>query len=39
MCLSDEEIERWLTGTASSENPVDESEIDRVLYEEAILSE
>ncbi len=30
--LTDEEIERFLSGTVASGNPVDEEEIDEVLY-------
>lgn len=30
--LSEEEAERWLSGTTASGNPVDEDEIDDVLY-------
>lgn len=32
--LSDEEIDQWLSGTAASGNPVDEDDIDTVLYDE-----
>jgi protein-disulfide isomerase-like protein with CxxC motif len=32
--LSDEEIEQWLSGTSGSGDPIEEDEIDRVLYEE-----
>jgi len=37
--LSDEEIERWLSGTARSGDPVGEEGIDRVLYEEEAASD
>ncbi len=30
--LSEEEIERWMSGTIASGDPVDEDEIDDVLY-------
>jgi len=36
--VSDEERERWLDGTASSGNPVAESDIDDVLYDEEAAS-
>jgi hypothetical protein len=32
--LSDEEIERWLSGTSASGDPIEEDDIDRILYEE-----
>jgi hypothetical protein len=32
--LSDEETERWLSGTAASGDPIDEDDIDRTLYDE-----
>ncbi|GAA0667546.1 hypothetical protein ACFQDG_04915 [Natronoarchaeum mannanilyticum] len=35
--LSEEEIERWMSGTVASENPVDEDEIDEVLYDDEHL--
>lgn len=30
--LTDEEIERWLSGTTASGDPLDEEDIDDVLY-------
>jgi hypothetical protein len=30
--LTDEEVERWLSGTVASGDPVEEDEIDDVLY-------
>ena len=30
--ISEEEIERWLSGTTASGSPVDEDDIDEVLY-------
>jgi len=35
--LSSEEIDRWMSGTVASENPVDEDEIDEVLYDDEHL--
>ncbi|HMB49501.1 hypothetical protein [Natronoarchaeum rubrum] len=35
--LSEEEIDRWMSGTVASENPVDEDEIDEVLYDDEHL--
>mgnify|MGYP000507006718 CR=1 FL=1 len=32
--LSDEEIERFFAGTSASGDPIEEDDIDRVLYEE-----
>jgi hypothetical protein len=37
--LTDEEIERWLSGTSDWGVETDESEIDEILYEREILSE
>lgn len=37
--LSEEEIEQWLSGTTASGDPVDEDDIDTVLYEEEALEE
>jgi len=35
--LTEEEKERFFSGTAASGDPVEEDEIDRVIYEEEIL--
>ena len=35
--LSEEEIDRWMSGTVASEYPVDEDEIDEVLYDDEHL--
>lgn len=35
--LSPEEIDRWMSGTVASENPVDEDGIDEVLYDDEHL--
>lgn len=35
--LSDEEIERWLSGTTATEDPVSEEGIDRVVYDEQVV--
>lgn len=35
--LSDEEIERWLSGTTATGDPVSEDEIDRVVYDEQVI--
>ncbi|SFR88036.1 hypothetical protein SAMN05216559_0437 [Halomicrobium zhouii] len=37
--LSDEERDQWLSGTQASGNPVDEGDIDAVLYEDEALNE
>jgi len=37
--LSDEEIERWLSGTSDWGVETSESEIDEILYEGEVLSE
>lgn len=37
--LSDEELEQFMSGTAASGDPVDEDELDDVLYGEEALNE
>lgn len=37
--LSDEQRDQWLSGTAASGDPVDEDDIDTVLYEDEALNE
>lgn len=32
--LSEEAAEEWLSGTFASGNPIDEDDVDRILYEE-----
>lgn len=32
--LSESEVDRFLSGTAASGDPIDEDDIDRILYEE-----
>jgi len=37
--LSEDEIEQWLSGTVASGDPVDEGDIDRVVYEDHLADE
>ncbi len=37
--LSEEEIQQWLSGTTASGDPVDEDDIDTVLYEGEALDQ
>jgi len=35
--LSEAEIERWLSGTMATADPVSEAEIDRIVYDEQVI--
>lgn len=37
--LSEAEIERWLSGTMASADPVSEADIDRIVYGEQVISD
>ncbi|PSP94446.1 hypothetical protein BRC91_05720 [Halobacteriales archaeon QS_4_62_28] len=37
--LSEANVEQWLSGSARSENPVEEADIDRVLYDREAANE
>lgn len=37
--LSEAEIEQWLSGTFESGDPIDEEDIDRIVYEEEVLGD